>query len=307
MSDTTIAPGLHGDAGTTAATAAQAPTVYFIDDSATMREVIKIAFRKENIQVVTCPSVAAAIEQFATVKPDAVISDVIMPDRDGYELCGYVKGHAELGKTPVILMSGVVNRTVAEKATVVKADELMRKPFQPQELVARVKKLLRGEAQAEAGVAEAAPGSAGATGPAGAPNASGGAAGQTEAGATNTAGALSGLFGQAMPPKPAAPAALPAHAAPAPPAEVHRPASPASGAPANTQARPSAPAASAAPQTPARPVAAAPAAPGADAQRLRFEIQRLELLVKKLQSELEAERQYCQALEGHIRALQGGA
>src|SRR5271155_5077025 len=123
-------------------TAVEAPTVYFIDDSATMREVIKIAFRKENIQVITCPSVTAAIEQFGTMKPDAVISDVIMPDRDGYELCSYVKEHAELGKTPVILMSGVVNRTVAEKATVVKADELLRKPFQPQELVARVKKLL---------------------------------------------------------------------------------------------------------------------------------------------------------------------
>src|SRR5271168_2193292 len=138
-------------------TAVEAPTVYFIDDSATMREVIKIAFRKENIQVVTCPSVAAAIEQFGTVRPDAVISDVIMPDRDGYELCSYVKGHAELGKTPVILMSGVVNRTVAEKATVVRADELMRKPFQPQELVARVKKLLRGEAPVEAGAGESAP------------------------------------------------------------------------------------------------------------------------------------------------------
>ena len=36
-------------------TAIRVPTVYFIDDSATMREVIKIAFRKENIQVITCP------------------------------------------------------------------------------------------------------------------------------------------------------------------------------------------------------------------------------------------------------------
>ena len=39
---------------------ARTPTVYFIDDSATMREVIKIAFRKENIQVVTCADAATA-------------------------------------------------------------------------------------------------------------------------------------------------------------------------------------------------------------------------------------------------------
>jgi DNA-binding NtrC family response regulator len=42
-------------------TAARVPTVYFIDDSATMREVIKIAFRKENIHVVTCADAASAL------------------------------------------------------------------------------------------------------------------------------------------------------------------------------------------------------------------------------------------------------
>ena len=54
------------------------PVVYFIDDSATMREVIKIAFRKENIQVVTCPDAASALAQFSTTPPDAVITDVII-------------------------------------------------------------------------------------------------------------------------------------------------------------------------------------------------------------------------------------
>lgn len=118
------------------------PTVYFIDDSATMREVIKIAFRKENIHVITCPDAASAIAQFAETAPDAVITDVIMPDRDGYEVCEFVKRQEQFAKTPVILMSGIVNREVAERAMAVKADELIRKPFQPQELIARVKKLL---------------------------------------------------------------------------------------------------------------------------------------------------------------------
>ena len=98
-------------------TAAHAPTVYFIDDSATMREVIKIAFRKENIHVITCPDAASALGQFGDAAPDAVITDVIMPDKDGYEVCQFIKQHEQLGRTPVILMSGVVNRTVAEKAT----------------------------------------------------------------------------------------------------------------------------------------------------------------------------------------------
>jgi len=122
------------------------PNVYFIDDSATMREVVKIAFRRENFNVVTCSDMASAVSLFEQTAPDAVISDVIMPDKDGYQLCEYVKQHPQFGQTPVFLMSGVVNKEVAERAHQVKADELIRKPFHPQDLVARVKKLLnRGE------------------------------------------------------------------------------------------------------------------------------------------------------------------
>jgi DNA-binding response OmpR family regulator len=118
------------------------PNVYFIDDSATMREVVKIAFRREKFNIVTCSDMASAVAQFDLTPPDAVISDVIMPDKDGYQLCQYVKQHPLLGATPVFLMSGVVNKEVAERAHEVKADELIRKPFHPQDLVARVKKLL---------------------------------------------------------------------------------------------------------------------------------------------------------------------
>jgi DNA-binding response OmpR family regulator len=118
------------------------PNVYFIDDSATMREVVKIAFRRENFNVVTCSDMASAVAQFDQTVPDAVISDVIMPDKDGYQLCEFIKQHPIFGRTPVFLMSGVVNKEVAERAHEVKADELIRKPFHPQDLVARVKKLL---------------------------------------------------------------------------------------------------------------------------------------------------------------------
>jgi len=132
----TIPPPLDG-AGTK-----RTPTVYFIDDSATMREVIKIAFRRENMNVITCADAASALAQFEVNRPDVVITDVIMPDQDGYSVCTHIKQHPEFGSTPVVLMSGVVNKSVADKAVSVKADELIRKPFQPQELIGRVKSLL---------------------------------------------------------------------------------------------------------------------------------------------------------------------
>src|SRR4030081_3948176 len=90
-------------------------TVYFVDDSATMREIIKIAFRRENINVITCADAASALAQFEQNRPDVVITDVIMPNQDGYAVCSQIKQHPEFGGIPVVLMSGVVNKSVADR------------------------------------------------------------------------------------------------------------------------------------------------------------------------------------------------
>jgi CheY-like chemotaxis protein len=270
------------------------PTVYFIDDSATMREVIKIAFRRENINVVACHDAATALVEIETAKPDIVITDVIMPDKDGYDVCQHIKSHPALAKTPVILMSGVVNRAVAERAFAVKADELLRKPFQPQDLIARVKNLLK----------------------------TNGAPVPTPAAAANAAVALSSIFSAAtaapIPPRsvPAAPAPVAQRAAvaaaPAPPAPVPAMPLPITATAAVPLPQP-VPAPVPAAQSPAGQPAvangngaasAAKAAPLNDAGKLKIEIMRLEGLVKKLQSELQAEREYAKALEAHVKTLQ---
>ena len=237
-------------------TAARTPTVYFIDDSATMREVIKIAFRKENIHVITCPDAASALAQFGESAPDVVITDVIMPDKDGYEVCQFVKQHEQFGKTPVILMSGVVNRTVAEKAMMVKADELIRKPFQPQDLILRVKNLLH-------------------------PRPAGAVVDAENLNSRASSQALSGLF------------------SPVPALVLPQGTGPHAGTPVAAPQRSAAPAA---PSFASAHRAAAP--PPVEIQKLRNEVRRLELLVKKLQAELEAGHQYCAALEAHIKTLQ---
>ena len=131
------------------------PVVYFIDDSATMREVIKIAFRRENLDVITCHDASSAMDMMDHSAPDVVISDVIMPGHDGYEVCQYIKQHPRFGQTPVILMSGVVNKGVAERAFAVHANELIRKPFQPQDLIARVRHLLKGPVEPDVTPAQA--------------------------------------------------------------------------------------------------------------------------------------------------------
>ncbi|HTV57966.1 MAG TPA: response regulator [Verrucomicrobiae bacterium] len=244
--------------------APRTPTVYFIDDSATMREVMKIAFRKESIQVITCADAASALAQFEVTAPDAVISDVIMPDKDGYEVCDFIKNHERFGATPVLLMSGVVNRTVAEKAMAVKADELIRKPFQPHDLILRVKKLLYPGALKPADTAADGASWSGADGAAANPLSTLFASGSASAG---------GSFAPTATLQAPVTVAPPRTAAAPPPAPVYRP-------------------------------APAPSAASAELLKLRNEVRRLELLVKKLQAELEAARQYSTALEAHFQSSQ---
>jgi twitching motility two-component system response regulator PilH len=253
------------------APAKRTPTVYFIDDSATMREVIKIAFRRESFNVVACADAASALAQFQKQAPDVVITDVIMPDQDGYSVCTQIKQHAEFGSVPVILMSGVVNKTVADKAIAVKADELIRKPFQPQELIGRVKSLL---------------------GPKFAPPAP-----DRHIGASS----LQSLFAPPMPAPQSIPAPPPVHAAP----PAMPPAPPEMAPPENAWPRALAEAFTPRPTVSAAPPSQGFRAPAAnpDIVKLKTEIARLELLVKKLQTELQIERQYNQALEQHVHNL----
>jgi CheY-like chemotaxis protein len=257
------------------------PVVYFIDDSATMREVIKIAFRRENLEVIACHDAASAIAQMEETAPDVVISDVIMPEKDGYEVCQHIKQHQRFGRTPVILMSGVVNRSVAERAFAVKADELIRKPFQPQDLITRVRHLLNPKAPAQPAAAVTAQ-------------------------ATATAAALSSIFAT-----PASSGRPMARVAQPPVATMARPVAPIA-APAIAYAPPPAPAAP--PQSFAQPATAPPPVPRVpqppasgvtmDVSKMRMEIMRLQSQIKKLESELAAEREYSHALEEHIKTLQ---
>ena len=259
MSEATTSPPLE------AARAKRAPTVYFIDDSATMREVIKIAFRRENVHVITCADAASALAQFDQTRPDVVITDVIMPDQDGYSVCSRIKENPDLGGTPVLLMSGVVNKSVADKAVSVKADDLIRKPFQPQELINRVKVLLEPKTAAPAPALDR----------------------------STATSALTSFFA----PMPAFPRTI---APPPAPPTAQEPAWPRALAQAFAP-RPPAAAQADAQASAATPFRQAPSA--SEQQKLRVEIARLEMLIKKLQTELQIERQYNQALETQIQAL----
>lgn len=74
--------------------------------------------------------------------PDLVLTDVMMPQKDGIELCKLIKSNAETSHVMVVLLTALTHREAMMKGWEAKADEYLFKPFHPEELTTRIKSLL---------------------------------------------------------------------------------------------------------------------------------------------------------------------
>ncbi len=116
-----------------------ASTLLAVDDSVTMRKVLEITFAGPDFRVVTANSPDAALQKLKSDKPDLVITDLSL-EPNGYELCKAIK-KASPG-TPVIVLSSKQNAFDAAKGSAAQTDDHMDKPFDTQQMIDKVKKLL---------------------------------------------------------------------------------------------------------------------------------------------------------------------
>jgi CheY-like chemotaxis protein/predicted regulator of Ras-like GTPase activity (Roadblock/LC7/MglB family) len=133
------------------------PKVLVVDDSLSVRKVVERALAGRQISVLEAASGSVALELIERESPDLIVSDVIMPDQDGCEICAFVKSHPRLAGTPVLLMSGIVDDGMRERAARVGADDILLKPFAAGDLVARLERLLPTLAPPPAAAAPAPP------------------------------------------------------------------------------------------------------------------------------------------------------
>jgi len=131
--------------------------VLVVDDSLSVRKVVEKALEGRGLQVLSAASGAEAILMIDRDRPDVVICDVILPDKDGYQVCQYVRTHPAIGATPVLLISGIDNGTVQARAAEVRSDEVMFKPFGVDDLVRKIDHLLAGRSNGTQKAAAAAP------------------------------------------------------------------------------------------------------------------------------------------------------
>ncbi|MBI5673575.1 MAG: response regulator [Nitrospirae bacterium] len=118
------------------------PKILVADDSIAVRKVAERLLTEAGLGVTLAANGQEALAYLAKERPDVVVSDVIMPDKSGYEVCAFVRGHATLASTPVLLISGIVNHEVTKQAESCRADGVLKKPFQGTSLKDRVLELI---------------------------------------------------------------------------------------------------------------------------------------------------------------------
>ena len=119
------------------------PTVLVVDDDESIRSLLTRLLRSEGVEVVTASDGESALTEFSRVQPDLVLLDVMMPEPDGFAVCRQLKSDPDTMLTPIVLLTGLESTEERVRGIEAGVDEFLSKPFQREELLARVRSLLR--------------------------------------------------------------------------------------------------------------------------------------------------------------------
>jgi len=116
--------------------------ILLADDSITIQKVVELTFSDGDYEVIATNNGAKAIQKLSEVRPDIILSDIIMPEKNGYEVCEYVKSHPEYRNIPVILLTGTFEPFDPDRAEKAGCDAVVTKPFESQSLIHKVEELI---------------------------------------------------------------------------------------------------------------------------------------------------------------------
>src|SRR5882724_6612857 len=141
----------HGQQTTTANSPRGQLEVVIAEDSPTQAAHLKLILEGQGFRVVVTRNGKEALEALRQHKPTLVITDIVMPEMDGYELCRHIRADERIADLPVILLTGLSDPEDVFKGLECGADNFIPKPYDPENLVARIDYLL---ANAHLGIRE---------------------------------------------------------------------------------------------------------------------------------------------------------
>lgn len=118
-------------------------TIILVEDEPDIAEVISYNLQREGFHVVSIPDGAEAWPRIRKEKPALVILDLMLPGMDGLEICRLMKADEETRSIPVIMVTAKGEESDVVLGLGLGADDYVKKPFSPREVVARVKAVLR--------------------------------------------------------------------------------------------------------------------------------------------------------------------
>ncbi len=115
-------------------------TVLIVDDEANICELIRLYVEKEGYRAVIANDGQRAVEKFRSAKPDIVLLDIMLPIKDGWQVCREMRA---IDNTPIIMLTAKGETFDKVLGLELGADDYIVKPFEPKELIARMKAVLR--------------------------------------------------------------------------------------------------------------------------------------------------------------------
>jgi DNA-binding response OmpR family regulator len=115
-------------------------SILVVEDEPSIREVVALYLERAGYQVACVADGAAALEALATDTPDLVVLDLMLPEVDGFAITRFLR---QRGDTPIIMLTARRAETDRIAGLEMGADDYVVKPFSPQELVSRVRAVLR--------------------------------------------------------------------------------------------------------------------------------------------------------------------
>ncbi len=122
--------------------AAEEPTVIVADDDKTTVMLLSSMLRANRMRCVVAPTGAEALALAKKLKPDALLLDVSMPEMDGFEVLAALKNDPATRSIPVVMLTASHGEKEIVRGFSLGADDYITKPFQPQEMVARLRRLI---------------------------------------------------------------------------------------------------------------------------------------------------------------------
>jgi CheY-like chemotaxis protein len=116
--------------------------ILLADDSLTIQKVVELTFSDSDYELVCVSNGERALEKVRENRPDLILADVVMPEKNGYEVCEAIKGDPATSRIPVVLLSGTFEPFDRSRAERIGADAIVSKPFDSQQLLAQVDALV---------------------------------------------------------------------------------------------------------------------------------------------------------------------